>query len=559
MDAQKPVSPGYFISPMDLPVHLSANFGELRSGHFHSGIDIKTQGRVGKPVYASAEGTISRINVSPVGFGKALYITHPEGFTTVYAHLDAFMPEVEGWVKNEQYLRKSFPVNLFPPAGLFIVGKGEQIGISGNTGTSSGPHLHFEIRDARNQNPLNPLEYLSEIQDDIAPLIQRICLYPLGQTSMVDGRNEKKSFQVQGSRGRYRLTGPDPVPVSGNIGIGVEVIDYLNHSWNKCGIYSMELTLDQELIYSHSLDEFSFAETRYINSHIDYEEKVTRGVNIQKAFLQPNNRMSIYRGVKDRGIIRLSDSLPRTVELRISDVHRNLSILRFRIQKSGQPLTLLAEKRPEPYSAVFPWEENNSYGSEGFKIFIPAKALYDTVLFSYARTPSLPGTCSPLHHVHRETTPVHAFFELWIKPDSFPPGKENKLLVVRQNGKGEWEPFGGKPEDGFIRTRTRDFGRYAIATDTVPPLIDPVNIRPGKNMAGLDQIEIRIKDDLSGIASYHGYIDNRWVLFEYDEKSDLLTHRFDTEKISPGQWHELVLTVIDERENFSVYHARFFW
>ncbi len=556
--AQDTPPAGIFQAPVRIPMVLSATFGELRAGHFHSGIDIKTQGKTGLPVYACASGYISRINVSPDGFGKALYIAHPNGYTTVYAHLYDFMPAVEKWVREEQYRQKQFPVNLFPPASMFPVGAGEQIAWSGNTGSSAGPHLHFEVRDSRSQNPLDPLLFFPGIPDDMPPIFQHVCLYPLQPGTLVDGSPVKKEYPVNGSRGNYRLPASQPLPVTGSFGVGVEVFDYLNHSWNKCGISTLEVQLDQQRLYSHRINEFSFAETRYINSHIDYAEKVTSGRNIQKTFLQPNNRLSIYREVVNRGRINLPDSLPHRVRIVAGDAHGNQSSLEFQVQL-GRGQSLVNPPARPGYVALFPWETVNSYQSEGFSLEMPARALYDSIYFSYARTPAMQGYYSPVHHIDRETTPVHLFFDIRVRTSDVPPGLEGKLLLVRLNDQDEMESAGGTWEDGWIQAKIRDFGRYTVVMDTLAPEIRPVNIRDGKHMTGLGTIEIEAKDDLSGISSYHGYIDNQWALFEYDPKNDLLVYRFDPERLQPDSWHELVLTVNDGRNNFSVYHARFFW
>ena len=548
-----------FVPPVDIQMLLSANFGELRADHFHSGIDIKTRGRSGLPVYACADGYISRIAVTPNGFGKALYIAHPNGYTTVYAHLDSFMPGVEAWVRNEQYSRKSYAINLFPGPEQFPVTRGQQIGLSGNTGSSAGPHLHFEIRNSRNQNPLDPLPFFPEIEDDIRPVIQHIYLYPLAPGSTVQGRTEKKEIPVSGNKGRYSLNAPEPVPVSGTFGIGIEAIDYVNHSWNKCGAHSLEVKLDGRKIYAHHIGEFSFAETRYINSHIDYAERVTSGKNIQKTFPDPNNRLSIYDSdIRHSGRITLTDTLVHTITIDVTDSHGNRSNLAFTVLKQERPGPVAISGRTNQ-TALFQWQNDNIYESQGFKIRVPPGTLYDTLCFTYARTERIPGSFSRVHHIDRITTPAHNPFQIWIAPDSVPAGLENKMCLVHIDKEGEYQCAGGSWEGKYLTTRTRQFGKYTVLADTMPPVIEPVNIRHEKNMSRNEDIRVKIKDDLSGIRTYHGYIDNRWALFEYDPKNDMLIYRFDPERVEGDRWHELVLTVVDEKENFSVYHARFYW
>ncbi|MBE0676905.1 MAG: M23 family metallopeptidase, partial [Bacteroidales bacterium] len=263
-----------FISPVRIPLLLSANFAEIRADHFHSGIDIRTQGITGHEIVAAASGYVYRISVSPGGFGKALYLRHPSGYSTVYGHLDRFIPEIEEYVTEQQYQNRSFTVSLFPTTGRFVFKQGELIAYSGNTGSSGGPHLHYEIRRSDDEFPLDPLRFEFGVRDNIKPILENLVIYPLSETTTINGQNQELLLPVQGSHGNYYIRSDKPVTISGKAGFGIRSHDLLNNSWNKCGVYSIELQIDGETVYLFQMDGLSFDETRYVNSHIDYRRKM---------------------------------------------------------------------------------------------------------------------------------------------------------------------------------------------------------------------------------------------------------------------------------------------
>jgi len=547
-----------FRSPVDYPIKLSANFGELREGHFHSGIDIKTGGTSGKSIYAVADGYINRISVSANGFGNALYITHPNGYVTVYAHLQNFTRDIEAYVKNQQYEQKSFQVALHPDKNEFPVKMGDIIAKSGNTGGSLGPHLHFEIRTEENQHPVNPLLFHFNIKDNMNPVINRIYLYPLSKESYIDSSFEKKAYKVTGNKGNYRLEHDKIIPARGIIGVGIETLDYLNGSWNKCAVYSIEMRVDDTVIYCHEMKEFSYSETRYVNSHIDYEEMKKNGNNVHQTFIAPNDRLSIYKESLNRGRIILNDTNIHTISLSVTDAYKNQSNVKFRLQLAETTFEK-NDSNSESFSKTMPYNQDNSFSHKGFNINIPEGSLYDTLYFSYAETPSPPGTFSSVHFVHNRYTPLHKYCNMSITPDSVPPGFESKLIAAIINGKEKLVPAGGDWDGKMLNIRTRNFGKYVIIIDTVSPEIKPLNIHNNKNMTGLSDIRFKITDDFSGIKTYTGTIDGEWVLFEYDPKNDLLVYHFDKKRLAQKQQHDLELTIIDDRDNIAVYNADFYW
>ncbi len=548
----------YFISPVEFPLNLSANFGELRTNSFHAGIDIRTGGVTGRRVLAAADGFVYRILVSPVGYGRALYIQHPNGYATVYAHLDRFSDEIENFVKEQQYKQQSFHVDLTPPRGMFRFNQGEFIGYTGNTGSSFGPHLHFEIREGATQVPVNPLKFNFDVRDNLPPVLYTLAVYPLTHNSLVNGKNEPLYLPLEGGRGRYHLRNNTPIEVYGEIGFGIEATDFLNDSPSRCGAWAIELFLDDESIYRHELTQFAFAEQRYINSHIDYAEKIRNRRDIQRTFLQPNNRLSIYRHHVNRGVGLFYNEGSTNVRLVVKDVYRNTSVLPFMVKTVIPEEETLPPPPPPNFTMLMRYDQPNRYTGTELAVTIPAGALYDDLLFEFEKSPPVNGSLTPVYHIHNEFTPVHRNYSLSIAAGDISAQLRDKALIVNLNNNSP-SPVNSRWNDGYVHGQTNLFGRYTVMVDTIPPIIEPLNIGPGRDMSNRRIISFRITDDLSGISSYNGYIDGKWVLFEFDPKNDHLFYIFDDERIGRNKNRELELIITDEKENISVYNVEFFY
>jgi hypothetical protein len=549
----------YFASPVDIPIFLSANFAEIRTNAFHAGIDIKTQGVTGKKVLASATGEVSRIRVSPVGYGRAIYINHPNGYTTVYGHLDKFSPEVESYVRDAQYKQKSFEIDLYPESGKFRFKKGELIGISGNTGSSSGPHVHFEIRKTASQVPVNPLFFDFEIKDNIAPILQHIAIYPICDYATVNNKHEKLILPLTRNNNTYGLTYGNKIEVSGKIGFGIEAFDYKNDSWNKCGIYSVEMLVNGEMIYEHYLDEMSFSDMRYINSHIDFAEKILSRKDIQKTFIEPGNKLKIYGKTQKNGILDFHSPGEHHVEIIVKDAYQNSSNLKFKVISQAIDSSKFRNPITEKFVKYMPYDQDNQFKTDQFEITISTGTLYTDLYFEYEEKDSLNGFYSKIHHAHHIYTPLHRNMRISISAEKIPAHLVAKALLVNLNGNGKPSSIGGFYEKGFITTHTNSFGRFAIMVDTLPPFIEPVNISNNKNMSNARRIELKIEDNLSGIKNYTGYINGEWALFEYDPKNKLLFYDLVNGKIDKGKEHKLDIYLMDERENINSLHMKFFY
>lgn len=542
----------YFTNPLKIPLLLSGSFAELRSNHFHSGIDIKTQGRTGLPVYAVADGYVSRIVVSPTGYGKALYIDHPNGTTSVYGHLSHFTPDIEKYVRDQQYAQKSFRVDLPLPSYQFRVAKGSEIAKSGNSGSSGGPHLHFEIRDTRTEEPLNPLDFGFAVTDNIAPKFFNLLVVPLTDTSLVASQQRAQSYPVVFYNGKYFLKGNPDIPVYGKVGFAVQVNDFFDGTANKCGINQLTFSADGEIQFMFQLNRFSFSNSRYINSHIVYSEYARTKRRYIKTWIDPGNQLPIYNYNLSQGIFEASAG-KHQLEIEIADSYKNRSGLQFRVEKSGATIP----QSPATRGITMRYDRDNSFDSDACSLFIPKGALYSDFDFSYSTQPTSPAFYSDFQRVGSNEIPLQKAATLRIKPRNLPTELEEKIVVVNVDSPGgKPSAAGGKLVNGWAETTIRTLGTYALMVDTLAPTVRSLSIAD-EALTESNRIRFSIKDDLSGIKSYEAYLDGQWALFEYDPRISRITHYFDSERFKLGKRHTFKLTVTDYRDNKTVYETTF--
>jgi hypothetical protein len=553
-----PKDKSIFISPVKINQLLSANFGELRIDHFHSGLDIKTQGVTGKEVIASASGYIYRITISSEGFGKALYIRHSSGYSTVYGHLERFTPEIEEFVRAQQYERKSFAVTLFPTKDKFPVEQGDLIAFSGNSGSSSGPHLHYEVRKTDTERPVNPLLFDFGIRDNIRPVIEKLVIYPVDRHTLINKKNTTKKINVSGGSGDYFIPKENEISISGLAGFGIKTYDLLNDSYNKCAVYSIELSIDSTSIFKYVMEGFSFDESRYVNSHIDYETYMREKMYIERTYILPDDRLSAYKNVINRGVFDFNDGKSHIAEIVVTDASNNKSSLSFKV-KAGSEISQAVAEQVDMGIKTMPYNRSNKFSTEDISVSIPSGALYDTLYFTYKKEALSGQMLSDLHYVHNIYTPVHKAYTLSIKPTKIPPGKEAKMLIVRIDEDQKKSPLKSSWSDGYVSTEALFFGRFYAGIDTTAPEISANGLTNDVNLTGKKEIRIKITDDLSGIKSYTPSIDNNWALFEYDKKNDLLIYRFDESRIKKGTKHSLSLKVTDNKDNVRTYSRNFSW
>lgn len=536
----------YFSAPLNIPLVLSGTFGELRSNHFHGGIDIKTQGVEGKLVLAAAEGYVARIKVSPYGYGKVIYINHPNGYQTVYAHLQRFSESIEAYVRAEQYRQERFDVELYPDKNKLTVKKGEVIALSGNTGGSGGPHLHFEIRDEWGERALNPLSFGINIPDKISPDLYKLYHYQFDTTMHAVARNEITTYSKGG--GKYSVP-YDTIRVQNLFSFGVESTDKLDQAANKNGIYKLESFFNGEKIFEFNTSAIRFSETRYLNAHIDYDLKMEQGKMIHKAFKEQGNLLSAYPFYQNHGIVATQDTFGH-YKLIISDFKGNQSILEFYVKID----TNVSQVKPKNNAGtLFGFNKEIQLKEDHFVLHIPANALYNNALLTFDVRKANANSYSKEIVFPHENIPLHKSASLSIKVDSLP--KDPSKLVVVQKVKGKRSVLLGSLSKGYFTVNTKNLGSFVVTRDTQSPVIKPVNISNAANLRSTSRINIKVSDDLSGIKKYRAEIDGKWILMEYEPKSALLFHTFEGK--ATGSKHHFKLQIWDEVNNSSTFECNF--
>ncbi len=546
----------YFRSPVDSSsLSLAGNFGEIRPNHFHAGFDIRTNNREGKPVYAVADGYVSRIKISPLGYGKSLYITHPNGYTSVYAHLRRFENTLQSFIQKAQYSIESFEIDTILSPDIIPIKKGQQIALSGNTGHSEAPHLHFEIRDTKTEMPINPYFFGYLIADTIKPRITELALYPINESATINGKHQLKKIIPIYKNGRYSLLKTDTINVNGEIGFGIECYDSENKSTNKNEVFSIELLSGGKRIYYCEFEKFSFENARYVNTHIDYAEKQKHNKKIQKCFLSKNNEAGIYKNVLNKGAISFTDDSIHWIKYIVKDFVGNTSEIVLKIKSSSKSKI----KMVATTNTIFDCLKGNEFVREDVKISIPAYALYDDLKFNYFNSPKMQGTYSLLHHIQNDETALQKAITLSIKPVLLPDALQNKVAIISIDNKGKRNYEGGNYKEGWVITHTKNLGTFAITIDTIAPKLKTIfNYVPNTslNFTRLKIIGIKATDNLSGIKKYRATIDGNWVICEYEMKQDLLFYAFD-EKLKTGR-HIFTIEVSDDKQNTSTMSFSFF-
>lgn len=525
-------------NPVKIPVYLSATFAEIRTNAFHAGVDIRTQGVEGKEVFAVADGYVSRIGVSPFGYGKVLYITHDDGFTSVYAHLSKFNKKIAEFVKMKQYENKSFSQNILLEEDMFPIKRGDFLGFTGNSGGSGGPHLHYEIRYTDTQEPVNPLFFGLKIKDNIKPCIKGLAIYPL-ENSIVNG----STFPF------YTYTIENlQFEVAGNIAFGINVFDQADGSNNKNGPYSIELFADEKLIFSITSYKYSYSETRYVNSLIDYSYFINNKERFIRTEIDEFNKLSVY-DVKD-GSVAVNQGDTLKMKYVVKDYNNNVSIL---------PFTLIGVESPEiEQNNILP---NLSYdihdgkscgiNLNGFEAHIPKNAFYRDVTLDISKIDTIQNIFSDYaYRLGSNEIPLHKKIKIRIKvAEEFVDDTLLYVASVDKNGKLSY--LGNKYNEDFIEAQTNVLGTYLIAKDDIKPAIKPLNFKSGGLITDNWSLRVEIEDKESGINKYEMLVNGEWVLAEYDAKNNLLIYQIDNH-IKKGH-NTLEVIVTDMLGNKCVY------
>ncbi|MEO8854890.1 MAG: peptidoglycan DD-metalloendopeptidase family protein [Ginsengibacter sp.] len=535
----------YFIYPVDAKISLAANFGELRPNHYHMGLDCRTDQVINRPVKAAADGYIARVSVAPFGFGEAIYINHPNGFTTVYGHLHRFTPALEKYVTDQQYKQESWNVSLEIPRGLFPVKKGQLIAYSGNTGGSQGPHCHFEIRDTKTDKVFNELLFGLPIPDNVPPTIVGLYMY----------NREKSTYSqtplhlpIKKLSGEYRtVSGVIPV-TSDKISFGITANDKQSGSNNPNGIYEAIIYLDDLPLSAFELDSISYDETRYVNANVDYKTRAAGGPYIQHLSRLPGYPQGVYKDINGDGVIRLKDQNVHQIKIVVKDAEGNTSLLQFKIKKSNASSNNNSAYPANPNRNEFQPNVVNVFENDRLEVYLPQTTLYDSVAFSHSEKSSVsPDSYSPVYSVLSGLIPAQNYFTISIKTNKPVENNLQNKILIKRNWNGKTEVAKATKHLDWYWAKFNSFGNFELIADNEPPVI-VANFHDNANLSQASKIIITPKDNNDQVKNFRAELDGKWLRFSND-KGKTFIYEFD-EKCSRGK-HELKISVEDEAGNRS--------
>jgi hypothetical protein len=535
-----------YAPPMKNVMSLSANFGEVRPNHLHSGVDFRVGGVEGEPVYAVAKGYVSRIVIRPDGYGNALYVAHPSGTTSVYGHLQRFAAPIAAWAYEKQHANRSFFLDAELGPLDFPLLQGDLIGFAGNSGSSSGPHLHFELRDRR-QQPLNIMRQgIYKLADTRPPTIRRLLVYTFDTVQGAALPKSPKILTVRQAKTALTLAASDTVEVDGACYFGLDMFDRVNGSERTFGASSCSLRLNDSLVFAYSMDVFGFDETRYCNAMVDFSRKLLYNEKIIRLYVAPGNRLSIYREVKRQGVVALKRGEKAKISIAIADDAGNTSTLAFWVKRAAKT----GKKRAaEGAQKIMLWSQDNAYEANGFKLHIPTGALYEAAALEVQSLKPSSGSASPVFWVKQPATPPHIAVRIGVKAN-VPQRLQEKAVVVCMDANGGKNALATSFRPPYFTASSRSWGYFFVEIDTIPPKIVPANFTDGGRLSSAQRyIALTVKDNLSKIKSYAGYVDDSWALFEYDEKSNRMRYTIDSARVKTGMQHNIIFVATDVAGN----------
>ena len=530
--------PNHLISPVDIPITLSASFGELRPNHFHSGIDIKTQQQIGLPMYSIDDGYVWRISISKGGYGNCLYLKHKD-VISVYAHLDRFTPEITEWIRNYQYKNKTFEIDAYLGVNEIPVKQGQQVAWGGNSGSSGGPHLHFEVRDTTGVYVYDS-QPLYNVYDNVYPRFKNIAINPVSGEGVVDNSYAYKIYGVKRTgTGKYTA---NSINAWGRVGLEVKAFDYMTGQNNFYGIKSLKMLVDDKLTFSYVMDKFSLDDSRYINSFINYGQWQKTRDTFMRCYILPNNPLPFYTSC-NKGYLDINEERDYKVRVLISDVVGNTSELNFVIKGVKKEIPLMLNDSGTYVRYDFP----ALIQGEDYGMFIPKGSFYDNLYFDHkvSYDTTLNANVYKLHYL---TEPLQNTAKLFIKlqKDSVPASKH---YIALRNRKGDWNYVNTTLyNDSVLQAKTKSLGDFTVKVDTIAP-----EIRPQSRTSS--RIILKIIDKQSGVNRYEGYINGEWVLFEEDFYGRV-SYKIDKKRLKAKRPYHLEFRVYDNCGNMSEYKLK---
>ncbi|MEN9570679.1 MAG: hypothetical protein RL172_1910 [Bacteroidota bacterium] len=538
--APKNYPDNYFTWPVQAKKALAANFGELRPNHYHMGLDCKTDQRENVPVLAAADGYVAKIKIEPYGFGRCIYINHPNGLTTLYAHLNDFIPGIENYVKQQQYQQQSWKVFLEDiPPGALPVKKGMQIALSGNTGGSQGPHLHFEIRDTKTDKVLNPLLFGFPVADNIAPDILRLAIYNRGISTY---EQSPRFITVKKINGVYTTTPAIITQAADKVSFAITAYDRYTGSTNQNGIYQAMLYNNEMPVVGFQLDNISYDETRFLNAHIDYKLKTAGGPYVQHLSQLPGHYPSVYKQVSGDGVINLEDDSVHQIKIEVTDANGNTALLKFGIKRGLAKPIPAADPGSLHQAAIFHPGFVNVFDNDRVRFYLAEQQLYDSIRFTYKEWVNAKGI--NVYQLHTGNVPVHGYYSVQVKaPFSSSP------KIIRRTWNGKEDVDKAIYDNGWYKASFRAFGNFELLTDSTPPSITPVGFKNGMNVAKLNRLAFVIRDESDELRNFRAELDGQWLCFSND-KGRTFIYKFD-EHCPLGE-HELKISVQDVAGNKTI-------
>ena len=527
-----------FVVPLDIPLRLSGTFGELRGNHFHAGIDIRTQGREGFKIGSVKSGKINRIRVSTSGYGKALYIEHLDGTTSVYGHLKKFSPRIEAYVKEQQYLKETYTIQIFPKGNKLNIDQGEIIGYSGNTGGSNGPHLHFEIRNSKDQSPINPMLFPFEIEDTQRPQIKNFYLFTSNENDYI-----KKEYSL--IRKNDSVYSTPTINTEGSIHVGLSLFDRQDFSFNKNGIYKASVLLNGKEKFSFTMDTISFNDSDKINLMIDYETLKKDKRRIQRFAGIEDSDFSFVDSKKQNGELNIKPNNSYQLILKISDFKGNTSYVESYI--FGVSKLLLPKKKS--ISLMNPIMDY-SFEFKSSSVYFPKEAFYKEVsVYSEQVGDTL--------KVGKDIIPLKKSFEVSFSIPKMDSLKSAQSFIAKLDSKGKFRFLSNKIKNGVLEGSSKTLGSFMILRDSVAPKIVPVNFKNKQWLTNYNFLKLKIDDDFTGIKSYRGELDGEWILLEYEPKNKTLIYDLN-DLTSDKALHQLTIEAEDLVGNKTEYSIEFY-
>ena len=533
----------YFVYPVVATKSLAANFGELRPNHYHMGLDCRTDQTQNKKVIAAADGYIAKIKIESWGYGRAIYINHPNGLTTVYGHLNDFYPELEAYVKEQQYKQKSWAVYLDVPSNLFPVTKSMFIAYSGNAGGSQGPHLHFEIRDTKTDKVLNPSLFNFPIPDNVPPDVYKLAVY---DRCISTYEQTPKIYMLKKVNGVYVTTPSLIIANTDKVSFGISAYDRYSGSNNKNGIYETVLYENDKPIMGFQLDSISYTETRYVNAHIDYKYRSGGGSYFEHVSKLPGYDSTVYKTTNGDGVILIDDDSTHKIKLEVKDAYGNASLVEFGVRRNPKITeTKIADSSSFFQQKMFHPGFVNLFENDKISFYLPENALYDSIRFRYSETTPKEGYT--IFQLHNTSVPVQSYFPITIKAESTLP---DKMVMHRfagsKNDYAKAEPVVNGKESGWYKASFREFGSFQLMIDTEPPSVTPIGFRDGMNCSKQRSIVFVVKDNTEEIKNFTATLDGNWLRFTNDKG---VRYIYEFDEMCPAGEHELKIVVEDQVGN----------